>query len=339
MGRIGNDFALLIPSSTLAELPPLVRTDIANGFGFEEVKDLGKYLGVPLLHSRVSKATYAYLLEKMRATLPGWVAKTLTLAGRITLAKAVLQAIPIYVMQSSWLPKGTCEDMERLIRRFVWGTTEGDGSQTGFWFDNWLGQHGRLTFNCTGDTLLPSTMVKDMTTDLGNWDWSQLSPVLPQSILEQIAAVPPPQNCYGFDTNSPAMVPQSWSRPPMGWIKANVDASVNLADGKAAMGILKRSSHALMDNNLVESILLWTRKEWQLVVQHVPRQQNSIVDRLAALGRSSSSNGLSLPFPPTDLISLIEEEKVRNTCELLSPEEWSTVTNVACFNLHIDPEG
>ncbi|KAK8976021.1 hypothetical protein V6N11_025520 [Hibiscus sabdariffa] len=39
-----------------------------------------------------------------------------------------------------------------------------------------------------------------MTTDSGNWDWSRLTPVLPQYILEQIAPVPPPQTCYGPDT-------------------------------------------------------------------------------------------------------------------------------------------
>ncbi|KAL4289808.1 hypothetical protein GQ457_14G017730 [Hibiscus cannabinus] len=82
---------------------PCVRATIANGLGFEVVSDLGKYLGVPLLHKRVSKDTYAYLLDKMKARLPGWAANTLTLAGRITLAKAVLQAIPSYVIQSSWL--------------------------------------------------------------------------------------------------------------------------------------------------------------------------------------------------------------------------------------------
>ncbi|KAL4290079.1 hypothetical protein GQ457_14G017970 [Hibiscus cannabinus] len=106
--------------------PAPVRADIAWCFGFGfEVKDLGKYLVVPLLHSHVSKATYAYLLERMKARLLGWAEKSLTLAGRITLATAVLQAIPNYVMQSSLLPKGTCEDMERLILCFVWGTNVG----------------------------------------------------------------------------------------------------------------------------------------------------------------------------------------------------------------------
>ncbi|KAL4272876.1 hypothetical protein GQ457_13G021790 [Hibiscus cannabinus] len=187
---------------------------------------------------------------------------------------------------------------------------------------------------------------------------------------------------------------QSWSRPPLGWVKVNADASVNLADGKASIGcvirdehgnwirgfarnvgrcsvlfaelwavhdslvqawyldfrrviietdclevirILTRSSRALVGNNLVESILLWTRKEWQLVFRHVPRHENSLADRLAALGRSASCNGLSLLSPPADLVILVEEEKARSACGMLPSEDWATIPNVACFNLHVDP--
>ncbi|GMI86798.1 hypothetical protein HRI_002349100 [Hibiscus trionum] len=101
-----------------------IRVSIGQSLGFEVVEDLGKYLGVPLLHKRVSKATYAYLLEKMEKRLSGWVAKSLSLAGRITLAKAVLQAIPTYVMQATFLPKGICREMERIVRRFVWGGSD-----------------------------------------------------------------------------------------------------------------------------------------------------------------------------------------------------------------------
>ncbi|XP_039036083.1 uncharacterized protein LOC120172771 [Hibiscus syriacus] len=100
-----------------------LRGMIARSLGFEEVKNLGKYLGVPLLHGRVTKATYKYLPEKVEKRLAGWVDKSqsLYLAGRITLAKAVLQAIPYYAMQSTWLPKGICDSLEKLIGRFVWG--------------------------------------------------------------------------------------------------------------------------------------------------------------------------------------------------------------------------
>ncbi|KAE8664276.1 hypothetical protein F3Y22_tig00112801pilonHSYRG00014 [Hibiscus syriacus] len=79
---------------------------ITQNLGFEAVQDLGKYLGVPLLHKRVTKATFRYMIERVEQRLTGWAARTLPLAGRITLAKAVLQAIPSYAMQPTWLPKG-----------------------------------------------------------------------------------------------------------------------------------------------------------------------------------------------------------------------------------------
>ncbi|KAK8680818.1 hypothetical protein V6N13_109756 [Hibiscus sabdariffa] len=94
-----------------------------------------------------------------------------------------------------------------------------------------------------------------------------------------------------------------------------------------------------MGNNLVESVLHWTQKEWHLVFRHIPRHQNSIADRLAAFGRSSSSNGLSLPFPPDDLALLIENEKDRSAYDPVILLDWYVAANVACFNLHSDPGG
>ncbi|KAK9032680.1 hypothetical protein V6N11_056938 [Hibiscus sabdariffa] len=96
------------------------------------------------------------------------------------------------------------------------------------------------------------------------------------------------------------IMPQAWSKPPPGWIKANVDASASLADGKAAIGI---------------------------------------ADRLAALGRSSSSIGLSLPSPTTDLALLIEEEKDRSTGAPEIPWAVHAAANVAYFSLHSDLGG
>ncbi|GMI74428.1 hypothetical protein HRI_001112100 [Hibiscus trionum] len=111
-----------------------IRDLVEQRLGFEVVEDLGRYLGVPLLHKRVTKATYVYLLDKMAKRLSGWAAKSLSLAGRITLAKAVLQVIPSYVMQTAVLPKGLCREMEKIIRRFVWG---GSGDRRGLSLINW----------------------------------------------------------------------------------------------------------------------------------------------------------------------------------------------------------
>ncbi|KAK9027744.1 hypothetical protein V6N11_067567 [Hibiscus sabdariffa] len=103
--------------------------------------------------------------------------------------------------------------------------------------------------------------------------------------------------------------------------------------------IHKHSSHALLGNNLVDSILNWTQKEWKLVFRHVPRHRNIIADSLASLGWSSSRDGLSLLSPLADLSLLVEEEKERSVDELLTPQDGCVAANEACFNLHSDPGG
>ncbi|CAN1181294.1 Putative ribonuclease H protein At1g65750 [Linum perenne] len=86
-------------------------------------QDLGRYLGVPILHERVTSHTYQDILDRIDKKLAGWKVKTLSLAGRVTLAQSVLAAIPAYAMQTSVLPVNTCEEIDRRIRNFVWGTT------------------------------------------------------------------------------------------------------------------------------------------------------------------------------------------------------------------------
>ncbi|CAN1187225.1 Putative ribonuclease H protein At1g65750 [Linum perenne] len=56
--------------------------------------------------------------------LSGWKAKTLSLAGQVTLAQSVLAAIPAYVMQTAVLLIMTCEAIDRKIRNFVWGSSD-----------------------------------------------------------------------------------------------------------------------------------------------------------------------------------------------------------------------
>ncbi|KAL4309954.1 hypothetical protein GQ457_01G030200 [Hibiscus cannabinus] len=104
-----------------------IRHHISSNFGFREVVDLGKYLGVPLLHSRVTKASYDYIIQRVRDKLSGWDARCLSLAGRITLAKAVLSSIPFYSMQSALLPRGVTDEIEKIIRSFIWGHSDARG--------------------------------------------------------------------------------------------------------------------------------------------------------------------------------------------------------------------
>ncbi|KAH1107948.1 hypothetical protein J1N35_011716 [Gossypium stocksii] len=61
-----------------------------------------------------------------RGVRQGWDVRQLSLAGRITLAQAVLLSIPSYFMQSMLIPKGLCDEIESMVRQFIWGSTSGN---------------------------------------------------------------------------------------------------------------------------------------------------------------------------------------------------------------------
>ncbi|CAN1768790.1 Putative ribonuclease H protein At1g65750 [Linum perenne] len=87
--------------------------------------DLGRYLGVPILHGRVTKYTYDYLLDHLDSRLAGWKAENLSLTGRVSLASSVLNSLPCYVMQTAFLPVSLCDKIDRKIRNFIWGSSNG----------------------------------------------------------------------------------------------------------------------------------------------------------------------------------------------------------------------
>lgn len=60
-------------------------------------------------------------MEKVRSKLNGWDAKRLSLAGRITLVKFVLLALPNYLMGMVWIPVTICWEIKKIVRSFIWG--------------------------------------------------------------------------------------------------------------------------------------------------------------------------------------------------------------------------
>lgn len=100
---------------------PSLASEISSIGGFEKVNHLGKYLGVPLFNGRTKKADYAYIIEKVRSRLSGRKCKSLSLAGHLTLMLSILAALPNYTMQTSAIPKGFCDELDKLIRQFLWG--------------------------------------------------------------------------------------------------------------------------------------------------------------------------------------------------------------------------
>ncbi|KAK3211992.1 hypothetical protein Dsin_016698 [Dipteronia sinensis] len=102
---------------------------LANVCGSPVSKNLGNYLGVPLIHGRITKDTYKEIIEKTQNKLANWKSASLSFAGRCTLIKAVTSALPIYAiyaiyaMQSIKLPSETCSTLDQINRNFLWGNT------------------------------------------------------------------------------------------------------------------------------------------------------------------------------------------------------------------------
>ena len=99
---------------------------ICNMLGFIKTLDLGKYLGAQVLHGRVDRYTFKSTIEKIKSKLSGWKSRNLSLAGRVTLANLVLHAMPIYPMLIAKFSLLTCQEIDKVIRDFVWGSKEGD---------------------------------------------------------------------------------------------------------------------------------------------------------------------------------------------------------------------
>ncbi|KAG7615876.1 Ribonuclease H domain [Arabidopsis thaliana x Arabidopsis arenosa] len=91
--------------------------------GIQTTTVLGKYLSMPILQKRVNKETFGEILERVNSKLAGWKGKCLSLAGRLTLTKSVLASIPIHTMCVITMPKALLDDLDKVARSFLWGST------------------------------------------------------------------------------------------------------------------------------------------------------------------------------------------------------------------------
>ncbi|XP_061337781.1 uncharacterized protein LOC133284729, partial [Gastrolobium bilobum] len=77
-----------------------------------------------LVHSmgRVKgKKDYGAIKDRIRSKLDGWKSHCLSFAGRVTLVKSVIAAIPSFHMQNGLLPVTFCDEIEQIQRAFIWG--------------------------------------------------------------------------------------------------------------------------------------------------------------------------------------------------------------------------
>lgn len=65
------------------------------------------------------------LLDKVGRRLALWKSCYLSKGGRLVLIKSTLQNLPVYILYCRLMPVTVVYEVERIIRRFLWGTMEG----------------------------------------------------------------------------------------------------------------------------------------------------------------------------------------------------------------------
>lgn len=85
---------------------------ISDESGIKPTRDLGKYLGMPVLQKRINKETFGEVLEKVSSRLSGWKGRLLSFTWRLTLTKAVLSSIPVHSISTISLPISTLNNLD-----------------------------------------------------------------------------------------------------------------------------------------------------------------------------------------------------------------------------------
>lgn len=111
--------SLLFVSLNIAEQE---MKQLSKEFGVPLTKDLGSYLGHQLVHQGSNHKLHSRLPGRMRGQLEGWKTKSLLRVGRITLAKIAHNTVPVFYMQLERLPVKIRKEVDKLVRKCVWGS-------------------------------------------------------------------------------------------------------------------------------------------------------------------------------------------------------------------------
>jgi len=78
-----------------------------------------KYLGVPLHYSKLRRIDLQPVIDKIIKRIAGWRGKLLSYAGRLTLLRACLASIPIYLLSIIKFPRWAIDMINSHMGHFL----------------------------------------------------------------------------------------------------------------------------------------------------------------------------------------------------------------------------
>ncbi|KAL2240785.1 UNVERIFIED_CONTAM: hypothetical protein Sindi_0719700 [Sesamum indicum] len=128
---------------TISRLAQELKDQMLEILGFQEGHLPIRYLGLPLISSRLSIPDRQPLISKIDARISGWEGISLSYAGRVQTIKSMLSALSLYYASAFILPKKVINEIEKRLKNFLWkGTTSNGYTRTSIWvqwiYQGWL---------------------------------------------------------------------------------------------------------------------------------------------------------------------------------------------------------
>ncbi|CAM8982037.1 unnamed protein product [Rhodiola kirilowii] len=97
-----------------------VKGRICSILGVGQVDRISKYLGLPVMFSHNKTELFRFIIEKVWKRVQGWKEKTLSMAGKEILIKAVIQASPTYAMMCLRIPDQLIKRIVSIVSKYWW---------------------------------------------------------------------------------------------------------------------------------------------------------------------------------------------------------------------------
>ncbi|KAL9664441.1 hypothetical protein QQ045_019841 [Rhodiola kirilowii] len=97
---------------------------IGSILGMKRANRIEKYLGMPVCINGRNSTLWNYLEDRMWKRINGWKEKLLSVAGKETLIKAVVQALPVYALSCFKMPKRIVDRWNSIVSSFWWNNAD-----------------------------------------------------------------------------------------------------------------------------------------------------------------------------------------------------------------------
>lgn len=100
--------------------PAAMKEEAKSILGISKEGGEGKYLGAPKHFGRRKRDLFTSIVDRIRQRAVSWSTRCLSKAGKLTMLKAVLSAIPTYTMSCFELPVSMYKRIQSALIRFWW---------------------------------------------------------------------------------------------------------------------------------------------------------------------------------------------------------------------------